>query len=704
MGNIAKWKSEIQSFFSSSEDQPVGGVDEKCSEKFLNGPSQFLVLESKDQDVGNKKEVIFHCFIRDRKLNYLTDAQWKWIKPILNRSINDLLWNQQKDYKVRYISSSNWSFNIPALDIMIKAESGYEIPALQKSYALIKGLKNKGISAPQWEKIQIQGIQNLENTDTSSFGYWSNKIKEQVLSKKKVPLESPDKIKSWWSNLSLREFNAILRDFIPEMPDDIAVIAPLTQQQNKEYWKKNTKRWIASVRPKMIKPILKNKDSLKFNDVLKTKGLKELPKDSLGSRIFKLSNGLKVVLKELPETSMNKGSINVHGFRNIGALNFPEEDYYTALLSPLVINNAGIENLDKFQLSELLSRNSIHRLQTYISDTESGINGRAQEKDLETFFQMLYKYMSSPRKDLTAFKSWKWEEWQRFLHPPYKKSTSDFVGGVNTELLIPNSSLSISKRYQAVQDIEMDKAYRIYHSIFDEAKEFTFLITSSVESEKLIPLIDRYLGNLPNHNQSLFKSLDDFQLPEGPKHQILDIPTITNGNTIISARYIKRQEYDDWKNRIKIQVLAKILFRKVNQLRNNKKRGIYIVIPSYSNNGDIDTTMLGVTVPCMESEANLILNDIQEIIQEMQHEEITQEELDNFLDNSIIPKYTEWKGSTSKALERLYDYYKYDAVPPQKARVEEYCSSLTPQAIKEAAQTFFTESSRFDFIGKALQD
>lgn len=698
LGNL---KSRIERVFFTFKTETSKINESGCAQKFLERLPQFVVLNNANNVSSSRKEVIFHLFIRDNKeIKDLSTAQWEWIKPILSQSITELLMKQQS-YNKRHVANANWHEVLPLIDIKIKTEIGHEAQALKETYALIKRLKRYGITQEEWKEIKIKKSQELKRKDITSMNYWMYELRQQALTGKEAATE--DNLINWWDKFSLKDYNAILHTFIPDIPDDIGAIVPVTAQKDPKYWKSNIQAWLATSTAGDIKTWPSEVNLLEFNDTLDRKGYKELSRDIFGARVFKLSNGLQVILKEIPKPLNKEGNISIHGFRKKGGLNFSEEDYYNAMLSPYVIRNAGVGNLDKFQIQNIISGTSIARIFPYVTDTESGIVGSSGEKDIKTFFQLIYHYIASPRKDSVAFEYWQGQEFENFLHPKVDKVKSDFKDKVGGKLQIPKNSFSVSERYRAVQEIEMDEAYRIYHSIFNQANDFTFLVSSSVEAEKLLPLVDKFLGNLPNVSQK--NNLKSFtgggKLPAGPLNKIIEIPSIPYDNVMLSVQYLKAVELSDWKTSIRLKILAEVLLSRIRNLRVVKRRAIYDSYISYNTYPEVNMSGVTISLPTIKYQCDLILEDIKNIIFRLSQEPLKKEELDVILQQKILPEYViESDQNISTSLENLYYYYRFEALPLDRLRTQEYISSLTPEMILEFAQQFLIEKNKYVIIGK----
>src|SRR5699024_1586967 len=106
-----------------------------------------------------------------------------------------------------------------------------------------------------------------------------------------------DLFNEWLSQLSLEEFNALCKTYIPNTPDDIGAIAPI----DKLFTEKRIRNWInESLLARTVPYVLpETPEQLIGNVKLATlkKGKFTLHTTGIpGTQEFKLNNGLKVIL------------------------------------------------------------------------------------------------------------------------------------------------------------------------------------------------------------------------------------------------------------------------------------------------------------------------------------------------------------------------------------------------------------------------
>jgi len=696
--NVTALEKKIESQFSTPQSKKSMSLVKECSQKLQNEQAHLEIIDNENKDLTDRQEVNFFFYNReDELLENLTLSETQFIKPFLLQSIKEKIWESPKNYRLTHQLNISLLKELSLFQIWIRTELGQEARAIEKSYELLREVKFNGITRDHWSKIKQQGLCSLEKKEMASLKSWIFELQERNRNKDKVGNDSRSNLKEWWLNLSLEEFNKLLRNYLKIEPVDIAVVAPITQEKDTDYWKEQTKNWIDSV--------TNSSSETNFFDLakkLKQKGFEELSRDTLEARVFKLSNGSKVILKETNSKEDTK-NLSLKGFKKIGGLNFSAENYQAVMLSPFVIRNAGILDLNKFELQNLLSDTSISRLYPYVNDTESGILGNSNEEDLETFFQLLYGYLNSPRKDSLAFKSWKTREWQRYLHPPIGKANSDLRGKFLKSLNIPTKDLSVTERYQASINLTMAKAYAIYESVFKNAEDYTFLIHTSIKSEKILPLIDKYLGNLSpgtiEPNTNLTKEV--IELPKAPYRKTLNIASIPDQNRMLTISYLKRLKADDWKTRLQIEILTKMLAERIKNLRETKRRAIYDSSIGYSENEMYDLSRVSITIPTLKQQVDLIRNDIYDVVQEIKEVPIDHQELEYILQQRVLPKYSfNREEDTSIKLSHLHDYHRYGLLPKDRKEIEKYVATLTPSMLMRTAEMFLKKENLYEFFGK----
>src|SRR5262249_4479897 len=83
-----------------------------------------------------------------------------------------------------------------------------------------------------------------------------------------------------------------------------------------------------------------------------------------------------------------------------------DKDYDTALFADDVVGEGGIGPYDATQLRKQLAGKLVS-VSAGLSELEETLSGRASPEDLETLFQLIHLTFPAPRKDPTAFETWR---------------------------------------------------------------------------------------------------------------------------------------------------------------------------------------------------------------------------------------------------------------------------------------------------------
>ena len=134
-------------------------------------------------------------------------------------------------------------------------------------------------------------------------------------------------------------------------------------------------------------------------------------------------------------------------------------------------------------------------LQANVSGTEETLGGSSSPKDFETLMQLTYLQFTAPRKDETAFASFKTR-----LKAQLENAQANPMASVNdsvTHLLYGNHPRAIYLKPEMVDQIDYDRILALYKERFANAGDFKFFFVGNIDLETMKPLIAQYLGALP---------------------------------------------------------------------------------------------------------------------------------------------------------------------------------------------------------------
>ncbi len=232
--------------------------------------------------------------------------------------------------------------------------------------------------------------------------------------------------------------------------------------------------------------------------------------DTLGIHILTLSNGIRVILKP---TTFRNNEILLSAFSHGGSSLIEDNKYFTASIAPALVGRSGVGTFDQSALVRKLAGRFV-RVSPFIGDYSEGFRGRSTPEDLETFFQLIYLYATSPRIDNSSLQSFKNSQLAQ-LEGRVNTPGAAFQDTLFTAFYPDNSRYKLLSADQ-INGLNADDALDIYLDRFADMDDFTFILIGNLDSTAVRDLVAQYLGALPQtpRDESWRNVAPD--LPKGP--------------------------------------------------------------------------------------------------------------------------------------------------------------------------------------------
>ncbi|MBQ8270193.1 MAG: insulinase family protein [Bacteroidaceae bacterium] len=210
-----------------------------------------------------------------------------------------------------------------------------------------------------------------------------------------------------------------------------------------------------------------------------------------GSTVWNLANGIKVIVKP---TDFAADKVLLNGYSYGGTGRYAHNERVNLLLIGPVMQLGGAGAFDAMQLNKKMAGSTaVAGVST--STYHDKVSATCSPKDLEDMFKLLYLKFTAPRKDEAALEGFKTRMYgslkDRDMNPMTAISDS-----VNKAMFNGHPRME-PLRAADVDSISYDRIMEIYNDRFGDAGDFTFVIVGNIESDKLQPLVEKYIGGLP---------------------------------------------------------------------------------------------------------------------------------------------------------------------------------------------------------------
>lgn len=212
----------------------------------------------------------------------------------------------------------------------------------------------------------------------------------------------------------------------------------------------------------------------------------------LGTIDLELSNGITVTLRP---TEFKNDDIRMDAWRWGGYNQYPLADKFNAMNAARIVQAMGIEGFRKADLDKFLAGKTVH-VQPYLNPYEDGVEGNCGAADLETFLQLVNLYLTKPGTDASAFSSYIERE-ENAVQNIKANPLAFFADTLEKIEYANNPWLTAIPEPSNYSHIDLPRSLAIYKQTFANCYGLHFTFVGSFDEEKILPLLQRYLGSLP---------------------------------------------------------------------------------------------------------------------------------------------------------------------------------------------------------------
>ena len=723
--DIDQLEKKIKEIFSSFTSQGFSKALKNCEDEYFEQPSKFVIVERNAKSFQDKllDQVELYTIFRNPEVfknsGMRVDQRQLIITELLASVINSRLKEITSEYCSFTAGVHDW-YNLsglpPTLTISTTVDNELEKESFQKVFQILNQINVFGITESEFSEMKAKHNNYLLYKKEKDAQSWNSSFNRHFVWNEALPSDGEDDLLQWLSDYDLSDFNRFAQQFLSKQPEDLAIIAPKGHPALL-YTETDIRSWIEEVQetstprylpPKTPENLLSPNQIKKLDNI----GFKNFKARATGATEIILDNGIKVVLKKTgPPSKSNLANIYIRGFTKKGASSFSVDMYSSAINAPGIVINAGVNDLSKFEINRFLADHSLllSSVTPYIDYDEAGIEAKGSFEQLETIFQMIYLYFVKPNKSKEAFDDWKLQQLRQYQSPSANLTKTDFLNNAKDYLkdytlpvLLGAGRPEGTEAFESILETDMNKAYSIYKTLFGNANQFTFLISGQFEYDFIIPLIQKYLGNLPNR-KDLIKTGSCNKVEEiepGPVLKKFPAPEYYEiKNTVYGIWYVlKAKEPTDWKEQLRIEALGGVLNNKVWALRIKKGYSLYSLGAAGENNTHMQRFEVKSIIEPAPEELEAIRQEYRQMVSEIKNGDISDYEFSQGLDWVKFMHSVQWLSQPRIVNQRLYNHYKYDYPWIEPEEEEEFVNSLNIKDIIKVGNKIFKEENLYEFI------
>ena len=380
-------------------------------------------------------------------------------------------------------------------------KEGKEMETLQVLYREAKRAREFGFTATEYERAKADYLSSLEkqytNRDKRKNDEFGDAYRDHYLNNEPIPpldvlYQTMQQIAP---NIPVQAINQMLPQLITPTDSNLVVMIMAQDKEGKVHpTEQDMAAAIAAARAEKLEAYVDNvKDEplLDVATIKKGKITKETENKTFGYKELTLSNGATVILKK---TDFKDDEVQMQAFAKGGKSLYGEADYTNLKVFDTAIGMSGLGNFSSTELQKALAGKNVNA-DLSLANTRQYLTAHSTPKDIETMFQMSYLYFTNVKKDDKQFQNLMT---QLDMALKNKSLSPDAVFSDS----VAATTYGHNPRFNNIdvkdlKDINYDRILAIAKERFQNAGQFTFVISGNFDEQTIRPLIEQYIASLP---------------------------------------------------------------------------------------------------------------------------------------------------------------------------------------------------------------
>lgn len=411
---------------------------------------------------------------------------------------------------------------------------------------------------------------------------------------------------------------------------------------------------------------------------------------ALGITHWVLSNGVKVALKP---TDFKDDQIVMRAFSPGGLSLVTDDKAFSGVFLGQVAGESGVKKLTRPQLTKLMAGKQAFA-SISLSDQFEYVNGSSTPKDLETMLQLAYLQFGQVNFDPGAFDSFITKQ-KQFLPNLIANPQSYFMKEVGKTMSRNHPRyVPFPPTEEELNSAKLDHIKAVYADRFADASDFTFVFVGSFETDKLKPLVLKYLGSLPGNNRTeVWKDLG-MRPPDGKLDKV--IRKGVDQKSMVQLVFAGAAPYNRDDARA-ISALGELLTIKLIEILREEKGGVYGV-GAFGSLAKVpyERYSFSVSFPCgPENVESLTAAAIAEIVK-IQNGEVDDKDVEKVKEARRVRLREDFRRNEYWAASIVTNLSQGTEIYPQE-EIERSIGLITKEELQKAAKKFLdmAELKRF---------
>jgi zinc protease len=574
--DVDKVEAKVKELFSKipAKENPV-------ERKYFDLPDNkgaLFVLATDKEATGSYFNIRFKYDIvqdKDKNIDYLRNLYVQNLfSSMMNNRISERLQKADPPFIFAQVYFTDIVRTKNAAGVYIGFKENEWQKALSEATKIVASAGKFGFTEGELKRAKMQLISNVQNQynkrDKRGNDSYAMEVKDNFLSNEPVPgIEYElNFVKKEIPGVTLSEVNALSKRFFTDDNALITVSGP--EKENVNYPTKDevleTINTVISTKLEPYKDTFEDKALIanmpKPGKVTSTKNIAEL-----GAKELVLSNGLKVYIKQ-SDLEKDKILFTARSWGGISKLDNPAIP--DAYMFNSFIGTYGVGDFSAIELKKLLT-GKIVSVSPSIDELSESISGKSSNADMETMFQLVNLYFTSPRFDEQAFNALKMR-YMAFVQNLKNDVNSAFRDSVSVTMADHNPRVRPFGE-DIIKEVSFKGINDIYKSRFNNIGDFTIIISGNFDEALLKTYLEKYIASIPATVSNENYEDRGVRPPSSDVDNYFKRKMATPKSTVFVG-YNKKAKYTE-QNSVYMSIIGKLLSKRYLDEIREKEGGTY---------------------------------------------------------------------------------------------------------------------------------
>lgn len=500
--DVEEMESMIREMFSDLK-MPANPLERPDYKVELSGENTYLVIL--DEEITNTSIQIINKYqINPNRTeeSLLRSLSGNIFNSLLNTRLGDLRKQSDPPFVSASVQIGSVFTGVGSANITVTPKPGETERAFAAVMTELQRVRQHGFTQSELDRAKHSVLQSQAAAYRERDKIQSSTLADRYLQAflKDLPYPNTEFYYHFYTNnidrITLEDVNAHISKFYPEENRDIFVLGPQKEAGNLPS-EEQLLAWFDEFGSLQTEAYADVDISGELVPQLPPAGkvVTKERNEAIGTTTLIFSNGLRAVLKP---TDFRNDQIMIGSFSKGGSALYGEEDFQSAINAPGIVGQSGLGNFDSKALPRKLTGKQV-QVRPYLSDYFEGIGGGSSQEDLETALQLIHLYFTAPRVDADLIEGIL-KNARENIKNRYQVAGNVFSDTIN-QIMSGYHWRKAPTTLEKIDEIDAQRSLEIFRERFADAGDFTFVFTGSFDEEKIIPLLETYLGSLPSQGR-----------------------------------------------------------------------------------------------------------------------------------------------------------------------------------------------------------